>query len=575
MIDVSWLDKDAGAQLFGAGSPHLPVTLRRLRHARVLWLNGHVAAHDPAYAAAGGTPAAYEQHLLANCGYAVALPGAEFDDGDEVVAYADRYGGPGIGLNGGSGRAAVLGGYHVKGIGRTPLVSAATDAAHASGGAYLEEAVRETIFAEVVRSEFPHAAVPVLAILDTGLTQDWGPTRERRVLVIRPCFVRPAHFVRAVAYFSGNPTEGAADSARVRHMFDGCLHLLGRPAFVERCRTLWTNWATQLAYGFVHRLPHGSNTISNICLDGKLVDFGATSAVPSWADTATMLARVPFEALQALLPRVLRSDAYFYGRHLDPALAEDAVLDTLADHVGQAFRRTTVTEVLRLAGVPRALAAQQAEGADGQRWWQLVQALIADCQREQVDLSERGAPHGRPWRFAALWSSSVPAALRPLRDALEAIVPPAQRELAVRRCALLAATRHGLLREQVKPVIRRQVDPANEGLAPQRAVIEDFICARVAASRRDPGIDAADAACVGFAVGQAVSYALFQAEDGTLFAIDERAPHVRHAVAGWSAASLRFIDPAHPPFEGAVALRLPPADHAGAAVQTPLELEQA
>ncbi|AVR94969.1 hypothetical protein [Pseudoduganella armeniaca] len=555
MSDVAWLDAKAAASLFGAGSGHVPVTLQRLRGARVLWLNQQVAACDPAFAAAGGTLAAYERHLLASCAYAVASPGTAFDAGDEITAHADRYGGPGIGLNGGSGRAAVLGGYHVKGIGRTPLVSALTDPTHASGGAYLEEAVRETVFAEVVRHEFPHGAVPVLAILDTGLTQDWGSVRERRVLVVRPCFLRPAHFVRAVAFHSGHPTEGAADAARVRHMFDACGELLGKTRLVERCLALWTAWAEQLAYSFVHRLPHGSNTISNICLDGKLVDFGATSAVPSWADTATMLARVPFEALRAMLPRVLRSDAYYYERHLDAAFGSAAVLDALCARIEQAFQRTTVIEVLRLAGICRSVAAGQADGSDAARWWQLVHVLIADCQREQVDLVERGAPHGAPWTFAQLWSSSVPRPLRPLRDALECIVRPAQRELAALRCARLAATRHGLLRERIKPVLQRHLDPGGAGLAPRRRDIEDAICARVAANRRDPGTEIADAACVGFAVGLSLSYAVYQGADGALFALEPGAPGVRHAIAGWTAASLRFADPARPVFDGAVALR--------------------
>ena len=148
--------------------------------------------------------------------------GEMFDD-DVTVGYADRYGGSGIGLNGGSGRAAVVNGYLVKGVGRTPLVSSLTDESHASGGAYLEESIRETIFAEIVRAEFPCSAIPVLAIIDTGLIQIFeesaGPKMERRTLLIRPSFIRPAHFERATAYFSGNPKEGQQDTLRVSQFF--------------------------------------------------------------------------------------------------------------------------------------------------------------------------------------------------------------------------------------------------------------------------------------------------------------------------------------------------------------------
>jgi hypothetical protein len=92
---------------------------------------------------------------------------------DQKYAVADRYGGAGIGRNGGSGRNALVNGFLVKGVGRTPLVGQSTPLSHASGGAYLEECVREAIFSEVVSHDFPYGAVPALGILGTGLVQDW------------------------------------------------------------------------------------------------------------------------------------------------------------------------------------------------------------------------------------------------------------------------------------------------------------------------------------------------------------------------------------------------------------------
>jgi hypothetical protein len=559
MTDLSWLDAHDGAQLFGAHGRHVPVTLQRLRHARVLWLNRRAAAADPVHAAPGGTSEAYEAHLLATCAYAMAEPDNAawadgFDPADRIVAHADRYGGAGIGLNGGSGRAAVIGAYLVKGVGRTPLVSVRTDAAHASGGAYLEEAVRETMVAEVVRAEFPHAAVPVLAIIDTGLVQHWAHDGkiERRVLVVRPCFVRPAHYVRATAYMSGNPAEGAADSERVLHMFRASERLLGKADFHARYRMLWVRWAEQLAYGFIHRIVHGSNTMSNICFDGKMLDFGATSSVPSWADAATVLARQSFDDLRRLAPQQLRTHAYFFGRYLDAGLADPAALDALRGDIDHAFRTGTVTEMLRLAGIDRATAGAQARA--GAHWWPLAHRLIGICQRERLDLIDAVPAGAAPWDIDKVWQSDVPPHLHPLRDALERIVPPGARDLAARRSVLLATGRPGLYRETARRAIFRALDPSAAGREPERERIERFIASGVAANRRDTHCELPDAACAGFAVGDAASYALFRHEDGTLSAVDEGAAGASHAIAGLTPSSLRFVDAERAPFEGAVAL---------------------
>lgn len=562
MIDLSWLDAHHSALLFGVQGRHVPVTLSRLRNARVLWLNQLAAAADPIRAALGATPEAYEAHLLATCGYAVAESGNAawtdgFDPADRIVAHADRYGSSGIGLNGGSGRAAIIGNYLVKGVGRTPLVSARTDAAHGSGGAYLEEAVRETICAEVVRAEFPHAAVPILAIIDTGLLQDWGGMIERRVLVVRPCFVRPAHYVRATAHLSGNPTEGALDSERVAHMFRASERLLGQADFRARYRMLWVRWAEQLAYGFIHRVTHGSNTMSNICFDGKLLDFGATSAVPSWADAATLLTRQSFEDLRRLPAQQMRTHAYFFGRYLDAGLADPAALDTLHGDIDQAFRTTTVKEMLRLTGIERVTAACQAR--DDGHWWPLAHKLISMYQRERLELVDAMPADAAPWDIPRIWMSDVPPHLHPLRDALERIVSPGARDLAARRCALAAASRPGLYRETARRAIFRALDRSAAGQEAERDRIERFIAAGVARNRRDTRCDVLDAACVGFAVNDKMSYALFRHENGTLCAVDENDANARHDVARLTPSSLHFAGPDQVPFQGAVAMFGQPA----------------
>lgn len=549
MTDLSWLNASEAGLLFGPEGQHVPVVLQRLKSARLLWLDRKAAISDPTYAELGSDMESYESKLLETCAYAVPVSGDQFDPTDQIVAYADRYGGLGIGDNGGSGRAAVIGSYLVKGVGRTSLISAGTDSNHASGGAYLEEAVRETIYCEVVRAEHPHSAVPVLAIIDTGIEHDFGFKIERRVLLVRPCFIRPAHYLRAITYMSGNPTEGALDHARVKHMFRQTVELIGKQEFIDRYSTLWINWAAQLAYGFIHRLVHGSYSESNICFDGKMLDFGATSAVPSWGDAALMLFRQTFKNLQWLSQNVMHSNSYFFGRHLDPDLDDAAVIKELRDRITHTFRTTVVVEMLRLAGLHRDMADS---AALDEQWWPLAQKLIGHYQREQLEMAD-GAPKSfLPWDFDKLWQTDVPPHLKPLRDAIDGLIPPGQRALAARRCSLLATSRPGLYREEVKHEIYQKIDPSMTGQEVERNKIENFILMRVAENRRDSRVSAAEAVCVGFALNNGVSYAIFQHADGSLFAIDEHEPSARFTVARLTPGSMHFRDAGRSAFRGNV-----------------------
>jgi len=558
MTDFSWLDAGASAQWFGAGTHHEPVQLRHLPDARLLWLNRQAAEADPQFT---GDVDAYERHLLASCAYVVA-DGDAAAAGAAVTGYADRYGGAGIGSNGGSGRAAVVNGYHVKGIGRTRLVSALTGPAHASGGAYLEESVRETIYGEIVRAEFPHSAVPVLAIIDTGLVQQWnlgfGPPAERRTLVVRPCFVRPAHFVRATGFISDDPREGSRDTQRVQAMFAQASAALGRQGLARAYETLWRNWARQMAYAFVHRLPHGSNTVSNICFDGKLLDFGAMSAVPSWANTATMVARHSFSAQANLLPGLIAGAGYFFGRFFHARYGEQNEQSRLAATAHAAFRQTVMVEGLRLCGVPRGAAQAAVDGPLQGQIWRCLYAVICHFQRELIDMTVSTPALRLSWDLPQIWDAEPAPHLQPLRDLVLPLVAPSDRRAAARRSAFLCAPREHLFREDAKPVIYAAIDPSQRNAPPERQQIERYINEQVAKGRRDHQLPTAEGDPAGFAVGNEAVYVLFR-ERGSdrMVAVKETqrgSRPRRHIVQRAAADLLVFDDATVPEFSGHVHL---------------------
>lgn len=450
--------------------------------------------------------------------------------GDAITGVADRYGGPGIGHNGGSGRAAVVNSYHVKGIGRTPLVSALTDDAHASGGAYLEECVREVIFSELAGAEFPGGTVPVLAVIDTGLVQVWklesGAYPERRCLLVRPAFLRPAHFERARAYISDDPADGYADAQRVEHAFRVAIERWGQNALSTIYEHLWLTWAEQLAYAFIHRLPHGGDSTSNIALNGRLLDFGGMTAVPSLARISlTWGAATTGDELLTLM-QALTSHAKLLGRYVDASLASKEAIDHMASVVVQRYRHILFRELLRLIGWS-ATQAEQALRLDPSLPALLNRALT-HYRREHFTIFD-GTPVPRiAWDIDRFWSEHAPAQWKSLCDEL---VHRFQRleigghygsSLCRERSRLRSASRPMLYRERIKQNLYDILERQLKGDLLNQESLDRLVADIVCRNRRDGKIEPSDALPVGFARNAVAGYALFRRIDtGALFAIAE------------------------------------------------------
>lgn len=290
--------------------------------------------------------------------------------------------------------------------------------------------------AEIVRRSFPHGGVPVLAILGTGKSVVWetdkGPKSERRALLVRPPFLRPAHFERAIGFLSGGSREGPEDHARVEAVFAAMRESWGTAGLVQRYETFFERWAEQLAFGFVRRLPHGNNTTSNIAFDGRLVDFGATSAVPSWATIATSRHRTPYLGLFAALSSGLDSLSYYFGRFVDAELGRSDHRTALRERARRVFVEHSAAEVLAVAGVPAALARTASRDLKIQA---VTQDAIAIAQREAFDLIDSVPPH-RPFSLDEAWNEAPLEPWRALAAVVRDLVPASEREAAKERCRL-------------------------------------------------------------------------------------------------------------------------------------------
>jgi hypothetical protein len=531
-IDLDPLSVD---RLFGVDTGHVPVRLRQLERPRMLWLNRRVMRHDPQFAALASEQE-YEQHLLRSCSFTlVDEREAPAVSAVEVTAIADRYGGTGIGRNGGSGRAVFVNGYHVKGVGRTPLVSVLTDRAHASGGAYLEECAREAIFAEVVSAEFPFGAVPVLAIIETGSVQVWdtdaGPKSERRCLLVRPAFIRPAHFVRATEFISACAWEGSLDAQRVARTAKAACEHFGRDSFGAVWRGFWLRWAQQLAYGYVHRLSHGGHTESNIALDGRLLDFGATTALPSWARISTVHGGAPTGMDMLFLAQAIQAAAPFLARYIDESMASPQTLGAILSQANDRYRQTVMCEMLRMLGLTRPQAARLLQSALAGPIAAAASRLLTHFAREQFSMLD-GMPQPRVrWDLDRFWSAHTPVHARELRALLDgamaqALLSDQPGECTLQsikaRASLRTSTREGLFRDRVKSELYAALDGAFVNDRLTATEVGRVIDAWVMRHRRDSAIEPEAALPIGFARSSDAGYMLFVSQtDGRPFALRE------------------------------------------------------
>ncbi len=429
-------------------SAHAVVPLRPLRDAKLLWINPHAQALDTSGVARSSAPQDYRAKLLEACAYAT------HPQPDEPAAGmgggADRYGGSGVGHNGGSGRSVTINGYLVKGVGRTPLVGHGTDVSHASGGAYLEEAVREVIFTKVFASQFPHGVVPILAIIDTQLLQHWTkkvePQVERRVLIVRPPVLRAAHFERALGFDSGFPCEGVRDAQRLREVFAAAVAQWGANELAHAIEVLGQRLAAQIGFGFAHRLLHGSPNSSNVSLDGRLFDFGAASAVPSWADVATMLTPQPFEKQFNPVAETLISVGYYAAKYL----ARPLPVKQWIDAARLSFKAWVTSEALRVLGLPADLAQQVRDDPQLHGAWPAVARIFLHFQQEHLDHALSTPASRLPWDVQKVWDERPPAHLAPASQWLRAAIPPRRRTVAQAQCRALSSTRPELYRQSMK-----------------------------------------------------------------------------------------------------------------------------
>lgn len=494
----------------------------RLRSPRVVWRND-----------AFGAGFAPMDHA-----YCMPMPGESADTylpSDRATYLGERYGGGGIGRNGGGVRCGLRGDVQVKGIGRNPLAGDGTDPWHSHGGAVLEEGIREAVWGEVCEAALPFGGVRTLAIILTGTTvvasATTGPRARSRALIVREAALRPAHFIRAHAFRAaeGRKLGGIVDTHRTAmavlafeaamHALYGDAHPVAAPeeALARQQRAMASRFARQIAASQARRIFHGGLSSSNICLDGRWIDYGTPSTVSDYG--RVIIARgMPDQWMQhAPLLDTLRDLNHALRKFLPRGRARLLLpLDEWLGHFAGELHASRVVEFAMLCGFPQHDLAGLPPGlATG--LYTACMRIVSEGNGEPFKLSpahvaDMPAKMGRyslteVITVAAAHATSVAAetALRgalPDRALREGFV---QAYWALRdawhargRCAradedaylhLSALRSHQPLSALYRPVFDRDTDAmlaAHEGAADDvlAAAVTDFIEARITMARR-------------------------------------------------------------------------------------------
>jgi len=310
--------------------------------------------------------------------YAFAVP-SEIEHESDFTSnaktfFAERYGGDGIGEHGGAGRCGTTAEFQIKGIGRTPLIGGhlGEDGIwHTHGGMACMDAIREAIWGEVFSYALPHGAVRVVAIILTG-TDCWfeGPRGERatapRALVVREVAIRPAHFFRAV-YFRPNPALGLeSDASRVKRAVNALPEFLpptnsvGRVAPIDHLigglAEMASRMASQCAAAQSRRLLHGTLNGSNIGLDGRWIDYGTATLLPTYANAKSYGAPRQFATLweeQTRPAAIIDQFCFYINKYFAfPRGGMRILSDALKTHYWSSYDSALMMSHLRMLGLP-------------------------------------------------------------------------------------------------------------------------------------------------------------------------------------------------------------------------------
>jgi hypothetical protein len=201
---------------------------------------------------------------------------------DGETGFAERYGGVGIGCNGGGARVANFAGAQVKGVGANPLAGRDAPRSHSYGGLDLQSAAKEIVYSTLLNQISPVGAQRIhgLILLDRQ-SGEHNARKSCSVLLVREPGVRPAHFLPCTD-FRPKPEFKAvlrSDYSRIRSIYTSIPASGGVSEFYIFVQDFLDRAADQLSYFRMAKISHNALVPSNFLVDGRVMDTSLCSFV--------------------------------------------------------------------------------------------------------------------------------------------------------------------------------------------------------------------------------------------------------------------------------------------------------
>ena len=230
-----------------------------------------------------------KKRFLQENAYAIASNGSFqnvlFDENDKKLLEAERYGGTGIGFNGGGGRCGNTDKFQLKGVGANGLVGEGSDNLHSYGGLDASAAIIETINSYVFGKVLPLGVVKVHGLIWVEESAGFDITKNEScwgVLMVRDQCVRPAHLMRTANFKPKSESKaiGINDVARVRRINKKLSASLGEHnKFIMALGKFLQNQANQFGFARAARIMNGVISPSNCTFDGRWIDLNSCSMI--------------------------------------------------------------------------------------------------------------------------------------------------------------------------------------------------------------------------------------------------------------------------------------------------------
>lgn len=221
--------------------------------------------------------------------FSVLIPGGFFKHSERITskqkpAVCERYGGPGISVNGGGARTVNCHGYQLKGVGANPLVGRDAPVTYGYGGLDVQGAIMEIIYSELLNRISPVGAQKIYGLIQVDRDSAFygGESTWSVILVREPC-VRPAHFLTCPDFKIKKEYKDilASELSRMRSVYSHIKANTGISAFSLCLENFLDKSADQLSFCRMARFSHNVLTASNISMEGKLLDTSVCSFVQS------------------------------------------------------------------------------------------------------------------------------------------------------------------------------------------------------------------------------------------------------------------------------------------------------